>query len=139
MSCMHKLVADVTVVSGNETVMVRYGDLDKYDGEPGWFVPDDFLHRLEDPEDAGTRIVREQLGIEAGELDLSHVESFEGNGFWHLVFHYGAVLSSQPPIERGPMVAAAQWFRLDALPPVSEVGHEGWGLDTIRRVTGATH
>lgn len=135
MTCKHKLVADVTVLGESATVLVRYRDPEKYDGEPGWFVPDDYLQRLEHPEAAGKRILREQIGLETDDVALDHVESFEGDGFWHLVFHLGAIIPSATPLKAGPEVAAARWFALDDLPPVDEVAHEGWGLDTVRRVT----
>jgi ADP-ribose pyrophosphatase YjhB (NUDIX family) len=135
MTCIHKLVADVTVVARGATVLVKYGQLDKYDGQTGWFVPDDFLHRLEHPTDAARRILLEQLGLEAAALRLSHVESFEGDGFWHLVFHFRAEVPATTALALGPNVARGEWFALDDLPPASEVAHEGWGLDTIREVT----
>jgi hypothetical protein len=34
-----------------------------------------------------------------------------------------------------PPGPAGEGFALDDLPPTIEVGHEGWGLDTIREVT----
>ena len=137
MACIHKLVADVTVVAERAAVMVKYGQRDKYDGETGWFVPDDFLHQLEHPTDAARRILRDQLGIGTADVRLNHVESFEGNGFWHLVFHYRADVPAATLLALGPEVIAGEWFTLDDLPPASEVGHEGWGLDTIREVTAS--
>ena len=83
-----KLVADVALFAGDRILLVRYRDVRKFDGETGWFLPDDYLRRLEHPEDAAKRILREQLGLEAPRLRLGLIESFEGNGAWHLIFHY---------------------------------------------------
>ena len=33
-------------------------------------------------------------------------------------------------------VAAAQWFPLDALPPRSEVAHNGWSLGVLKKMAG---
>src|SRR5205085_221376 len=57
-----KLVADVAVVAEGEVLLVRYANTAKYDGQTGWFLPDDFLAHLEHPDDAARRIVREQTG-----------------------------------------------------------------------------
>lgn len=134
MACKHKLVADVTVLGGGATALVRYADPTRYDGETGWFVPDDFLERLEHPDDAARRIARDQLGLRVAEVSLSHVESFEGNGFWHLIFHYGVALPARALLERGGNVADARWFPLDQLPEASAVAHDGWALETIPAV-----
>jgi hypothetical protein len=32
----------------------------------GWFLPDDYLRRLEHPMDAGSRILRERVGVDVG-------------------------------------------------------------------------
>jgi hypothetical protein len=34
------------------------------------------------------------------------------------------------------MVREAAWFPLTALPPASEVAHEGWALETLREIAG---
>jgi ADP-ribose pyrophosphatase YjhB (NUDIX family) len=134
MDCtVHKLVADVALVTGEQALFVRYRDTAKYDGQTGWFLPDDFLAHLEHPDDAARRIVREQTGIDGVEPRLAEIESFDG-GAWHLVFHYVARLEDAVPVTPAGNIAAAEWFRLDALPPAAEVGHHGWGLQTLGRV-----
>jgi hypothetical protein len=41
-SCrVHKLVADVCLIRDGEVMLVRYLNTSGYDGEPGWFLPDD--------------------------------------------------------------------------------------------------
>ena len=134
MDCsVHKLVADVTLVAGNEVLLVRYRDTTRYDNQTGWFLPDDYLVHLEHPDAAARRIVNEQAGIESPELRLAEVESFNGDA-WHIVFHYVGRLEQAPRVEPAGNVAEAEWFPLDGLPPRSEVGHHGWGLDTLSRV-----
>jgi ADP-ribose pyrophosphatase YjhB (NUDIX family) len=132
---VHKLVADVVLRSGDRVLMVRYRDTRKYDGQRGWFLPDDYLAHLEHPAEAARRIVREQVGVEAPELQLAVIESF-GDGAWHLVFHYAGELDDPAPISTSGNVAAAEWFALDALPDASEVAHDGWALDVLRRLRG---
>jgi ADP-ribose pyrophosphatase YjhB (NUDIX family) len=134
MSCtIHKLVADVTLTAGDEVLLVRYRDVSKYDGQTGWFLPDDFLDHLEHPEDAALRIVREQAGIDAPVLRLADIESFDGDA-WHLVFHYVGALERRPDIVAGDNVADARWFSRSELPEASEIGHHGWALQTLERV-----
>ena len=132
---VHKLVADVVLRSGDRVLMVRYRDTRKYDGQRGWFLPDDYLAHLEHPAAAARRIVREQVGVEAPELQLAVIESF-GDGAWHLVFHYEGELDDPAPVSTSGNVAAAEWFALDALPDASEVAHDGWALDVLRRLRG---
>jgi ADP-ribose pyrophosphatase YjhB (NUDIX family) len=123
-----KLVADVQLYGDAAVVLVKYENVSKYDGERGWFLPDDYLVRLEHPRDAAARIVREQLGLEPPELELADIESL-GNGDWHLTFHYRGELGTRAEIRPGANVAAAEWFSLDSLPDAADVAHHGWALD----------
>ena len=132
---VHKLVADVSLRAGDRILLVRYRDTRKYDGQRGWFLPDDYLAHLEHPDDAARRIVREQAGVEPPELRLAEIESF-GDGVWHLVFHYAGELNDPPQLLPSGNVDAAEWFPLQALPPASEVAHEGWALDVLSRLFG---
>ena len=130
-----KLVADVALTSADRVVLVRYEDTSKYDGEAGWFLPDDYLAHGEHPDEAARRIVREQVAIDA-EVRLAEIESL-ANGTWHLIFHYVAAAAESAPVARGPNVAAAEWFPLDKLPPADEVAHHGWALEVLERVLPA--
>lgn len=76
--------------------------------------------------------------MEANDLRVSHIESFEGHGYWHLIFHYAASLPAATAPLPGRNVKAIEWFPLDHLPPAVEVAHEGWGLDTLGNVLGST-
>ena len=127
-----KLVADVQLYADGHVVLVKYEDVSKYDGQRGWFLPDDYLVEFEHPREAAKRIVREQLGLEPPELELADIESF-GNGGWHLIFHYRGALADRAELRRGENVTAAEWFLLDSLPDASEVAHHGWALDVIRQ------
>ena len=138
MECtVHKLVADVDLVAENRVLFVRYRDTSGYDGQTGWFLPDDYLAHLEHPDAAARRIVSEQTPGIAMEPRLAEIESFDG-GHWHLVFHYVAAVESATPVEATGNVARAEWFPLDALPPAEDVAHHGWGLETLARVIGPT-
>jgi len=134
MTCTeHKLVADVAIVAQGRILMVKYRDTRKYDGQTGWFLPDDFLKDLEHPEDASRRIATEQLGLAAPDSRLGFIESF-GNGAWHLVFHYRADFERMPSVRKGSNVAEMEWFDLRKLPNPEEVAHHGWGLDVLARI-----
>jgi ADP-ribose pyrophosphatase YjhB (NUDIX family) len=131
-----KLVADVAVFRDGRVLLVKYEDVRRYDGERGWFLPDDYLHRLEHPMDAGTRILREQVGIDGVDLDVGFIESFAGEGDWHLVFHLVGTLRDGGEASPAGNTAAAEWFPLAELPARSEMAHEGWAadvLDVLRR------
>jgi len=130
---LHKLVADVTLVNGGRVVLTRYRDAKKYDGQRGWFLPDDLLEHEEHPADAAARIVRSQLGMEPPPLRLGEVESF-GNGAWHLVFHFHGTVTEAQDLRSGDNVAAAAWFPLDSLPPAADVAHHGWALEVLHRM-----
>src|SRR5256885_4371610 len=84
----HTLVADVALFAEDQVLLVRYRDMAKYDNESGWFLPDDELNYLEHPERAGTRILKEQLGLPGLKPRLDHIESLQRNsGAWHMSFH----------------------------------------------------
>lgn len=130
---VHKLVADVALVSNDRVLLVKYRDTSKYDGQRGWFLPDDFLEHEEHPDDAAGRIADEQAGIVAAEPALGFIESF-GNGAWHLIFHYRADVPEPMPIEPAGNVAEAEWFSLDRLPSEEELAHHGWAADVLERL-----
>jgi ADP-ribose pyrophosphatase YjhB (NUDIX family) len=125
----HKLVADVAVLSEDRVLLVRYRDVGRYDGQRGWFLPDDFLDHLEHPDTAAGRILSEQAGL-SPEVRLDHIESF-GDGAWHLIFHYRAALPEAVAVRGGENVAAAEWFPLGALPDDAEMAHEGWAREVL--------
>ena len=77
---VHSLICDVAVLAEGSVLMVKYEDLAKYDGEAGWFLPDDVLRELEHPTRAAARILKEQLGLEVDdEPRLGLIESLRGN------------------------------------------------------------
>ena len=131
---LHTLVADVALVADGKVVLVKYRDPEQYDGESGWFLPDDGLAYLEHPQAAAKRILKEQLGVGEGmKLRLGHFESFEGgHGTWHMSWHYRVDCASPPDLAPGPTVGESRWFPLDGLPPRSEIAHHGWALQILR-------
>src|SRR5215218_7159006 len=135
MEARAKLVADVALFAGDQVLFVKYEDTSRYDGQKGWFLPDDYLEDVEHPRAAAARIVREQAGFEPNDLELADIESF-GNGAWHLIFHFRGSLPEATPPTQGDNVAAAQWFSLDDLPPAEEVAHHGWALDVLAKMVG---
>jgi ADP-ribose pyrophosphatase YjhB (NUDIX family) len=135
MDCQHSLIADVAVFSGGRVLLVKYSDMEKYDNEAGWFLPDDALRHLEHPTRAARRIAKEQLGLVLDDVRLDHIESFKGNdGSWHMTFHHAAELLGEADLHPTSDVAEAEWFLLDALPPRSDVAHHGWALTIIRKI-----
>jgi ADP-ribose pyrophosphatase YjhB (NUDIX family) len=133
---VHRLVADVAIRARDQVLLVKYKDVSRYDGQRGWFLPDDFLRHLEHPEDAAKRIARDQSGLTPGDLRLSHVESF-GNGAWHLVFHYRANVTGSPVVQAGPNVAALEWFPRSGLPDRTTMAHNGWAVDILNAMDRA--
>ena len=134
MECQeHKLVADVAVMAEGQVVLVRYMNPRQYDGQTGWFLPDDFLKHQEHPDQAAARIVKEQIGHASRAPRLAFVESF-GNGAWHLIFHYRVDLERRPRVRAGVNIVAMEWFDLRRLPPPSEIAHHGWARSTLARL-----
>src|SRR5947199_10436516 len=88
---VHKLVADIALFSGRRGLLVKYRDVARYDGQRGWFLPDEFLVHEEHPQDAAKRIAREQTGVELEDASLSHSEAF-GDAGWSRICHYRAHL-----------------------------------------------
>jgi ADP-ribose pyrophosphatase YjhB (NUDIX family) len=131
-----KLVADVLLRAEDRVLLVRYAHPEKYDGQHGWFLPDDFVQHGEHPADAATRILADQLGLADVALALDHIESFDGDD-WHLIFHFRGELARAAPALISSAVAEARWFDLRELPPRDDVAHDGWALDLIGRMTPA--
>ncbi|OGS60043.1 MAG: hypothetical protein A3K59_08915 [Euryarchaeota archaeon RBG_19FT_COMBO_69_17] len=131
----HKLVADVAVLSRGRVLLVRYEDVSGYDGQRGWFLPDDYLKPGEHPDDAAGRILEEQVGRVREAPKLGFIESFGGDGDpWHLIFHY-LVRPRRALVPRpNGNVAAAEWFSLRRLPPRDELAHHGWAADALARL-----
>jgi ADP-ribose pyrophosphatase YjhB (NUDIX family) len=135
---VHSLICDVAMLVDGSVLLVRYADLAKYDGEGGWFLPDDVLRFLEHPTRAAQRIAQGQLGLELDEVSLGLIESFRGNDeSWHMSFHHKAELPARPELRPAADVAVAEWFPLDELPPRAEVAHHGWALSVLKRMVGA--
>jgi ADP-ribose pyrophosphatase YjhB (NUDIX family) len=137
MDCsVHRLVADIALLAQRQTLMVRYRDTSNYDHQTGWFLPDDFLQFGEHPEEAATRIAREQAGLAVNRTRLASIESFTGgpSRSWHLIFHYVAELEEATPVEAAGNIKDARWFGLDDLPSASEVAHHGWALDVLNGI-----
>lgn len=126
-----KLVADVAVRRGQSILLVKYKDTRKYDSQPGWFLPDDYLRRLEHPEDGALRILKEQVGVNVPRLDLRFIESFDGNGAWHLIFHFSGAMPAGARVVPGPNTEDANWFPIRRLPDRASVAHGGWALDIL--------
>ena len=134
-SCsVHRLIADVALFAGNRVLLVKYKDVRRYDGQRGWFLPDDFLAYAEHPEDAARRIARDQTGITIARPSLQHIESF-GNGAWHMTFHYASNVSGRTKVVPDANVAAFEWFDPKKLPPSDEVAHHGWALDVLKEIS----
>jgi ADP-ribose pyrophosphatase YjhB (NUDIX family) len=131
-SCsVHRLVADVAIVADGRVLLTRYEDTRPYDGQKGWFLPDDYLAHLEHPSDAARRIARDQAGLDLGSPPLGLVESF-GDGRWHLVFHHVARLDVTPGVSAGTNVKDLEWFDLVDLPPDDDLAHHGWAREVMR-------
>lgn len=132
-----KLITDITILSGGKTLLVKYKDGNKYDHQTGWFLPDDMLLNLEDPDNSAKRILSEQLGISNCEVKISFVESFQGNDkSWHIVFHYKTDLENTAEIKPSGDIESCEWFDLSNLPDKKEVAHHGWALYTLQETSG---
>lgn len=129
------MVADVALLAGAKVLLAQYKDVNKYDHQHGWFLPDDALNHFEHPETGAKRILREQLNVTVPSLTLDFIESFKGDaGTWHLAFHYKANLEKAPPVKLSEDVKSAEWFPLNQLPDRSEVAHHGWAISVLREM-----
>jgi len=130
-----KLIADATLLSNDKVLLVTYKDTGKYDGEPGWFLPDDLVQFNEHPEDAAKRLLNEQLGFITGNLKIDHMESFIGNDkTWHLIFHYYLQMDSLPKMLPTGNIDKWDWFDFYKLPDDKDIAHRGWARFTIEKI-----
>jgi ADP-ribose pyrophosphatase YjhB (NUDIX family) len=134
-SCgIHTLIASAALFVEDKVALVKYRDPEQWDGEQGWFLPNDGLNFLEHPQAGATRILRNQLGFGTSKRPkLAHFESFKGNrGSWHLSWHYRFDSPSPPKVKPGEVVAEVRWFSMRELPPMPAVAHHGWALQILR-------
>ncbi len=125
----HTLVAHVAALHHSSALLVKYKT--GPDDQQGWFLPNDDLHHLEHPEQAVTRILKEQAGIDSATLKLAEIESFMGNNkTWHLIFDYLAFTRTMKT-SPGNAVAELRWFEIDKLPPAEDFAHNGWGRTVL--------
>ena len=131
---LHTLVTTAAVFARERVVLVRYRNPEQWDGEGGWFLPNDGLRFLEHPQAGARRVLAEQLGLRlSAPLKLGHFESFKGGrGKWHLSWHYRLDLPQPPPLKPGAPVGEARWFASEDLPSASNVAHHGWALRILR-------
>ncbi len=136
---MHTLVTNVALFVEGKVLMVKYKDMEAYDGEAGWFLPNDGLAHFEHPETGAKRVLKEQLNMEAPKLALSFIESFKGmRGTWHLSFHYRADLDKMPALRRSDAVRSAEWFATNQLPDRKDVAHHGWAISVFEEMKRRT-
>jgi len=129
-----KLVADVTIIADDKTVLVKYKNSDNYNGQQGWFIPDDLINTGEHPDDAAIRILKEQLGIETESVKIDHIESFTGmDKSWHVIFHY-VYTGEDTDVKTGENVAELSWFDVKGLPDDKEISHHGWAKWTLQTI-----
>lgn len=125
----HNLVVQVAPLHHSSALLVKYRI--SPDNQQGWFLPNDALHHLEHPEQAASRILKEQAGINDATLKLAEIESFMGNNqTWHLVFDYLAFARTMSTT-LGNSVAELRWFEIDKLPPADDFAHHGWGRNVL--------
>ena len=115
-------------------LLVRYADVSRYDGQRGWFLPDDHLDHGEHPDAAARRIATQQAAVALDGCSLDHIESF-AHGPWHLIFHYKVEMKDAQTVKKGKNVAEAKWFPVDKLPPREECAHHGWAHDIVAKLT----
>lgn len=129
-----KLVADVTIISNDKTVLVKYKNCDNYNGQQGWFIPDDLIKTGEHPDDAAIRILKEQLGIVTESIKIDHIESFTGmDKSWHVIFHY-VYTGEIADVKAGENVTELNRFDVNNLPDEKEISHHGWAKWTLQTI-----
>lgn len=125
-----KLITGILLFRGSQVLFVKYKNAP--DSQTGWFLPNDILIELENPEDAARRIVKTQLDAEELRFSCSHFESFTGHdGSWHLIVHFASDVPDGTEFSITDTVSEMRWFSLDELPTANEVAHHGWALAVI--------
>lgn len=123
---VHALVADVVVLSDSSVLLVQPANPPP--GRPEWRLPGEALRHGEHPETCAARVLKEQLGLQPGRLELAEIESIPGEP-WHLFFHYKCE-ADRPPVA-SPEIAEARFFQLEHLP---QTAHGTWERDVVFRV-----
>ena len=130
-----KLILDIAVFYNDRFLLVKYKDINKYDHQKGWFLPDDYFADGENPDDAAERVLNEQLGLNTRDSIIDHFESFMGDDkTWHLIFHYKLFLRSEPQIKPSEEIKMHEWFNMENLPGDKEFAHKGWARLVVQEI-----
>lgn len=103
--------SSVVLVDGDRLLLVRHS-YRRY-----WSTPGGFLEAGEQPVEAAVREIKEELGVDVEPLDQG-VCLMHGRPHLDFTFKARLVDPTQVPTPQGPEIEAAEWFTLDALPPL---------------------
>lgn len=94
----------------------------------GWGIPGGFINPTEQPEDAIRRELREEIGLEVEQLEITFINTLVQYNQVEIIFRAVACSGLQPGSFE---ILHAEWFDLAALP----VGLSNYERMTIQRAT----
>ncbi|HVU75876.1 MAG TPA: NUDIX domain-containing protein [Candidatus Paceibacterota bacterium] len=117
MAHTHPLIGTAVWIQKEGTLMLSKRASGK-SGAGTWCVPGGHLEMFETIEECCVREVREEAGVEIGNLRLlTYIESYDEERGTHFVtFHYAADWTSGDPRPQAGESEEWHWFALDALP-----------------------
>ncbi|MFI1734947.1 NUDIX domain-containing protein [Streptomyces acidicola] len=116
-----RLTADIVIVTPDRHVLLIERGWDPYEGH--WALPGGHVDPSEDALDAAVRELVEETGVRVAADDLREI------GAWHspgrdprgryVTVAYLAIVPTGTPLVAGDDARKAQWWPLDALPPLA--------------------
>lgn len=86
-----------------------------------WVIPATIINFGEDPAAAASRVVKEQLGVEAKKVELIDMQSY-GDKHWDICFVYAAAIPGVGAISSD--IEKVAYFELESLPPELRSDHK---------------
>jgi hypothetical protein len=128
------LIADVALIAEDSVLLVRYKDVEQYDGETGWFLPDDEMHAWSTQVERRCGSRRNRSAWISRPPVWGWSNRSRGTAGPGICRSTTRPVPAIPELEPSETILATQWFPLEELPPRSEVAHNGWALTVLQKI-----